>query len=174
MPLLSRLARTVGDEPLLCGAMEFGYNGGSKSLCRINIPKGGKMTPDGKFQFAPIEPPAPAAEKKSSAWGSASIALAVVAIILFVAGLFLPSLERVKALPYTTRYDLAMYSDEVLMVSFVLICISPLASLAGIGTGIVGILKKGQNKWAGIIGLILCVVSLAVPLIDIAVHFLAG
>jgi hypothetical protein len=94
MPLFSFPSRETG---ILSRIGKFGYNIANKSRRKRRLSQGGKLSDNDKFQFHPTVPPA--AEKKGSRWGCASIALAVVTIVLYVAALVLPSLEDMEAVP---------------------------------------------------------------------------
>ena len=72
------------------------------------------------------------------------------------------------------RYSIREYIDGITLAAYAFLCLMPLISLAGLGLGTAAIVRKQGDRKAGVIGLLINTVALAVPFCVLAVSLLAG
>lgn len=132
------------------------------------------MSNSEKFQFAPIASSEPNMEKAKSKLGSTSIGLAILAIILLALSVLLSKLDSMQQLPWQMRYSIRENLEIIKIIVNVLLCVTPLISITGIGLGIAACIRKDTNKKAGIIGLVLSILALLIPVCFIVFYFLVS
>ncbi len=126
------------------------------------------MSESGGFRFAPIESlPAPEKDARSRL-GSASVTLGIAAVLAFGLGFLLSNIEEIP-LHWQLRYTIRENIDSIQIFVYLLLCATPLISMAGLGLGIASALKASGRK-AGVAGAVINGLMLAFTLCSILVY----
>ncbi len=126
------------------------------------------MPESGGFHFTLIESSPPPEKGARSRLGSASVTLGVAAVLAFGLGFLLSNIEEIP-FDWQLRYTIAEHIDSIHILVYLLLCATPLISMAGLGLGIASALKASGRK-AGVAGAVINGLMLAFTLCSILVY----
>jgi hypothetical protein len=110
------------------------------------------MTERDDFQVKEIPSTPASGPENPSKFGSRSLQLGVLAIIILLLAISLPAAETVK-FNWEIRYSILENQRTIGLLSTFLLCLSPLVGLIGLVLGIVALARKNDQRGLGVIGL---------------------
>lgn len=97
--------------------------------------------------------------------------LGVAAVLAFGLGFLLSNIEEIP-FHWQLRYTIAEHIDSIHILVYLMLCATPLISMAGLGLGIAATVRKTSGRKAGVAGVIINGLMLIFTMCSVLVYLL--